>query len=716
MTFLFATALLALPLAGLPILLHLLFRKRSPIVPFPTLRFIKTAIQHTAARRKIQRWLLLACRILLLALLIWAIAQPARQLASAWMTGGESSVAVIVVDTSYSMLLQPDPSGGTSTLLDRADAMIQDLLRDQLRNSRVAIFRSLPPPKNQAETFREVGAIQKDWVALKPQPSPVPLAHRIDAALELLKNDAAPQKWLFILTDVQSREFHKPIQAPADIKTVLLDLHPDEPRSAGITTVAMDPEDPLPGIGSEAVIEIAGRAGDSRAVTLAVSKSDTPDAPLVTRPPIMASFDSGGRSQLRFPLRLPVERFMLVRASLQAQDALPWDNQRDQLVAVPARQPVTLLETAPTPANKFLRLALDASEGASAQWPLALTRSPNLTGSESVVALNLTQWPDSALATRLATFVKAGGTLLLCLQPGLEESFKTLPDDVKRTMLELLPSSPTLPPTSSGAYRAASASLADPLMKGLTDRKFDLNGIIVRRFVPLLSIEGRDASPILSISPANPGPGARTYPLLARRKLASGIVYTLATQPDPRYTNLPTHPLFLPLAVRMSLRAAGQRDVQNVELGQPLVLTGPQFNALAELQITSPAGENYIVKPTGPANAKQFTFDRATEPGVYTWRNAQAIVALSNVQLPSAEADLTYRPAKSVLSPTETHLIARSLPDLQSLLAKATEPQPKWAFPIAIVMLLLCAEALMGSTSKLWKPLAQGWFSPKLAS
>lgn len=712
MTFLFATALLALPLAGLPILLHLLFRKKSPIVHFPTLRFIKTAIQHTAARRKIQRWLLLACRILLLALLIWAIAQPARQLASAWMTGGESSVAVIVVDTSYSMLLQPDPSGGTSTLLDRADAMIQDLLRDQLKSSRVAIFRSLPPPKNQAETFREVGAIQKDWTALKPQPSPVPLAHRIDAALDLLKNDAAPQKWLFILTDLQSREFHKPIQAPADIKTVLLDLHPDEPRSAGITTVAMDPEDPLPGIGSEAVIEIAGRAGDSRAVTLAVSRSDTPDAPLLTRPPIMAGFDSGGRSQLRFPLRLPVERFMLVRASLQAQDALPWDNQRDQLVAVPARQPVTLLETAQTPANKFLRLALDASEGASAQWPLALTRSPNLTGSESVVALNLTQWPDSALANRLATFVKAGGTLLLCLQPGLEESFKSLPDDVKRIMLELLPSSPTLPPTTTGAYRAASASLADPLMKGLTDKKFDLSGIIVRRFVPLLSIEGRDASPILSISPANPGPGARTYPLLARRKLASGIVYTLATQPDPRYTNLPTHPLFLPLAVRMSLRAAAQRDVQNVELGQPLQLTGPQFNTFTELQIASPTGENYIVKPTGPASAKQFTFDRATEPGVYTWRSAQAIVALSNVQLPSAEADLTYRPARSVLSPTETHLIARSLPDLQTLLAKATEPQPKWALPIAIVMLLLCLEALMASTAKLWKPLATGWFSP----
>lgn len=105
MTFLFATALLALPLAGLPVLLHLLFQRKSPVVAFPTLRFIKLSIQHTAARRKIQRWLLLSCRMLLLLLLVLAIAQPARQLAAAWTGGGQSAVAVIVVDTSYSMLL-----------------------------------------------------------------------------------------------------------------------------------------------------------------------------------------------------------------------------------------------------------------------------------------------------------------------------------------------------------------------------------------------------------------------------------------------------------------------------------------------------------------------------------------------------------------------------------------------------------------------------------
>src|SRR5438094_519591 len=107
--FLFAAALWALPLAGLPVLLHMLFRRKSPVVPFSTLRFIRASVQQTAARKKVQRWLLLSCRVLLMALLIWAIAQPARRLAADWISAGNgTAAAAIVVDTSYSMQLADD--------------------------------------------------------------------------------------------------------------------------------------------------------------------------------------------------------------------------------------------------------------------------------------------------------------------------------------------------------------------------------------------------------------------------------------------------------------------------------------------------------------------------------------------------------------------------------------------------------------------------------
>ena len=175
--FLFASALFALPLAGLPVLLHLLFRKKSPVVPFSSVRFVRSSMQRTAARRKLQRWLLLACRALLLLLLIWAIAQPAHHVASNWFGGAKSPIAAIVVDTSYSMQLKDQET----PLLDRAGAAVQSLLREQLAGARVALFRSVAPPAGQPEVLRDAGDWLTNWSPLQPTPERPELQTRLFA-------------------------------------------------------------------------------------------------------------------------------------------------------------------------------------------------------------------------------------------------------------------------------------------------------------------------------------------------------------------------------------------------------------------------------------------------------------------------------------------------------------------------------------------------------
>jgi len=80
--FLYSAALWGLPLIALPLLLHLLFKQKAPVISFSTLRFIRASLQQTAARRRIERWTLLICRALLIGLLIWALAQPARRVSA----------------------------------------------------------------------------------------------------------------------------------------------------------------------------------------------------------------------------------------------------------------------------------------------------------------------------------------------------------------------------------------------------------------------------------------------------------------------------------------------------------------------------------------------------------------------------------------------------------------------------------------------------------
>src|SRR5689334_10050751 len=78
--------LIGLLAAGVPVLLHLLNRIRSPIVPFPTLRFLKITAQKTSRRRQLQHWLLLLVRMAVFALIAMALALPL-------VRGGSSTLA-----------------------------------------------------------------------------------------------------------------------------------------------------------------------------------------------------------------------------------------------------------------------------------------------------------------------------------------------------------------------------------------------------------------------------------------------------------------------------------------------------------------------------------------------------------------------------------------------------------------------------------------------
>jgi Aerotolerance regulator N-terminal/von Willebrand factor type A domain len=76
LTFAAPLMLIGLLAAGIPVLLHLLNRIRSPIVQFPTLRFLRITAQKTSRRRQLQQFLLLLLRMAVFAVLAMAVAGP----------------------------------------------------------------------------------------------------------------------------------------------------------------------------------------------------------------------------------------------------------------------------------------------------------------------------------------------------------------------------------------------------------------------------------------------------------------------------------------------------------------------------------------------------------------------------------------------------------------------------------------------------------------
>ncbi len=685
MDFLFLGALIGLPLAALPVVLHLLFRKKSPVVLFSTTRFIRASMQKTAARRRVQKWLLLAARVLMVLLLILVAAQPAKRLAAS-LGGGGSSVAAIVIDTSYSMQLSRDQQ----TLLDRADQYVVALLQNELASGSVAVFESLPDAST--EMLQSANERLAKWTPLKPQPSPQPLADRIQSAIRLLDSQQAQTKWLIVLTDSQSREFPRAMETWTGGNLVVFDLHPAVARSAGVTKLALDPDQPIPGIGVEAAARVTGRSGDARAVSVDVVSLD--EKPLASTSPRVVTMDSTGESEVRLPLKLPAEPYLVVRAKVDGEDDLAWDNVRQIVVQTPRQRKVKVLTSErPTSADRFVTLALDPSEGRSTDWPLRVSGGKSIGGDDAAVVSLVSAWPSVEQANQLRSAAERGATVVLLLRPGLQDAWDKLPQPQKDAIRPLLPGDPIIDPAANRAHRASPPAIAGSLLKELLDERFQLGAMTTSRLVSF----NRSPQATVLVAAAPTGDGASTG-LVYRHTIGGGSIYTFATLPDPQFSTLATHPIFLPLIVRCCLPDAASSTAQNVELGASLKLNLP---GESKLTLTTPAGEPFIVERA--AGASEFVFTRAIQPGLYRWTNgAGQIVGVANVQLPADEAVLNYRDVPTVI-PGESVIVAKDLDDFRAKLAGATQPSPRWSPLIACVLVLLCLEAMLGNSSRLWK-------------
>src|SRR5215470_7215505 len=100
MGFVQASMLAALAAVVLPVLAHLLFRRRFRPVDLGTLRFLKVAVRRDTRRRWLKRWLLLALRLGCVVLLALLFARPYR---AESIGGGEAGLGIILIDRSASM-------------------------------------------------------------------------------------------------------------------------------------------------------------------------------------------------------------------------------------------------------------------------------------------------------------------------------------------------------------------------------------------------------------------------------------------------------------------------------------------------------------------------------------------------------------------------------------------------------------------------------------
>src|SRR6185369_7330558 len=92
-----------LALAGAPILIHLLHRRRYLEVPWAAMRFLIAATKKQSRRLRLEQILLLIVRTLIVTLIAMALARPTLETFGEYFRAEGPRHRIIVVDATFSM-------------------------------------------------------------------------------------------------------------------------------------------------------------------------------------------------------------------------------------------------------------------------------------------------------------------------------------------------------------------------------------------------------------------------------------------------------------------------------------------------------------------------------------------------------------------------------------------------------------------------------------
>ena len=106
MSFLQPWLLAALPIAALPVIIHLIHQRRFQSIEWGAMRFLLEANRMSRGYARLRQWLIMLMRILAIAAIVFLISRP---LATGWLglaSGGQPDTTLILIDRSASMQAQ----------------------------------------------------------------------------------------------------------------------------------------------------------------------------------------------------------------------------------------------------------------------------------------------------------------------------------------------------------------------------------------------------------------------------------------------------------------------------------------------------------------------------------------------------------------------------------------------------------------------------------
>jgi hypothetical protein len=194
--FLYPIFLFGLLAASLPILIHLLNRRKLQRLRFPAVRFILLSQKRISRSYRLRHWILLALRTMAVLLLALLLANPIFQTGAGLFAGGGPVALVVLLDNSLSMTWSGDGDG-----FKRAKEAARLLISALSEGDRAAL---IPTNVEDNEPFRLKGqkdVLLKELSGIEVADGTADFSAALAQAYELL-SEPAGQKEIRIITDM----------------------------------------------------------------------------------------------------------------------------------------------------------------------------------------------------------------------------------------------------------------------------------------------------------------------------------------------------------------------------------------------------------------------------------------------------------------------------------------------------------------------------------
>jgi len=628
MTFISPIFLGFLALATVPLIIHLLNRRRFQLVEWAPMKYLKLTIKTNRRRLRIEQLILLMIRTLIVMLIVFAVARPVLSPTGlgGWLAGKGRTSRVIVIDDSLSMGYRDQSRSAFESAKDVVSQIVKNTGAQDAMT--IVTTSNVTSPVvhdvHVEDSTRILSTI--NGLALSDGPSDWPAVFR--GVSDQLSTATFPTKEVVLITDLRKSGWDAQVSdyakkwAGERVSMKIIDVGS---RNASNTSVAsIESNDPLILPNSQVELTAKIRNNTANPITGAQAMLTMDNN---TRPVILPNLPAGETTDVPLTITPTTAGQVPIKLSLPG-DALPGDDTRFFCLTVRPTLDVMLIDGEPSAQplegeTDFLTVAYTIG---AEPWHVTRTvegewnPAKNAASDVIVVANVATLLPGQV--SELERFVSAGGGVIFFCGELMDIS--SYNDRLYRNGEGLLPAKLQAPadgPVTGLVVEPAQNSPLDVLRR-LTPAA--LAQIKINRYMAVEPVREKENVRVLAR-----WNNSEAAPAVIEKRFGRGRVLLFTVTADKAWSDWPVDATFV-LATRSAAKAIarGSSLQENISAGQPIQLTPAQGETATEAKIRNPAGEfapMQVVPGTDNAPAT-LRFEQTGRAGTYTvsWKNAGA--------------------------------------------------------------------------------------------